>query len=499
MNIDKRYDQYLPAAVFAVAFLGLLPFFRHKIVSDMVSYLTISKHIADGQFFESVNAYWSPFISWLVAPFLLLGIEGLLATKILNLLAGIVVLVQLHKLTCAYTTIRWQQLLIPFLCIHHLLYFALCNATPDIISLACWFVFFNQLRTSFHHPTFAKATLIGLLGACCYVAKYYNFYAVTGFLALAAAILLASKKNYLFPYLIVSAAVFALLSFVWIFILHSKFGVWAPTTASTFNMNLIRPGGFMHPMQVGDRILPIDYNLFSITSWEYPLMYPIPAWSPLNDLESLRYHFTVHVRDNILHFRNKHVAEFCLFGLSCLFAMVNRKKYSLAEWLLLVSILLYPIGYFWLIALSRYALFSMFVALLWIVLSASKVKKFQIAVWIIIGMGMVYSHIISFNRIKNYPDKGANYANYYQEVTQKTPFAKHRILSSPSCWAPALYFSYYSQSKLYDVLKPELLQTNLTLMKSMQIEYYFCKRNEVPDWLTNQIVFEGEWVLVALP
>lgn len=498
MNTERAYSKYLAAGIFALVYLCLLPMFQYKIVSDMVSYLTIGKNIAAGHFFESVNGYWSPLISWLVAPLMLLGIEGVLAYKLWNLVAGFIVLVQAYQVASSYTPITWQRLVVPLLFIPNLLYFSLCNATPDIIALACWFLFFNQLRLLLQFPSFRTAVLTGCLAGLCYLAKYYNFYAAICFFAAACGWIWYSQKPNLFKYVAGSFVVFAGMSLVWITILHSKFGVWSPTTASDFNMNLIRPGGFMHPMQVGDRILPIDYSQFTITSWEQPNMYPIPQWSPLESWESLRYHVTVHIRDNFMHFRNKHPIEVCLFALSLLVAFVYRKKFALHEWVLLISIVLYPIGYFWMIALSRYALFSICLLTLWCVICINNLPKFNILAWIVLGLGMVYSFNISYHRMKDDPDKGKNYALFYESTTQSFPVNKQHILSSPSCWAPALYFSYYTDSRLYDVLKPELLESNADTIQQLGITYYFCKREEVPTNLTAKIVFEGDWVLVAL-
>jgi hypothetical protein len=65
----------------------LIPTFRSVLNPDAVSYIAAAEHLADGEVVKSINPYWSPAFSWLLAPLVALGIDPLVAARIVSLLA----------------------------------------------------------------------------------------------------------------------------------------------------------------------------------------------------------------------------------------------------------------------------------------------------------------------------------------------------------------------------------------------------------------------------
>jgi hypothetical protein len=47
-----------------------LPWHLHRVGPDASAYLTIARKYNAGDFHNAVNGYWSPLLSWLIAPFL---------------------------------------------------------------------------------------------------------------------------------------------------------------------------------------------------------------------------------------------------------------------------------------------------------------------------------------------------------------------------------------------------------------------------------------------
>jgi len=74
--------------VLIVAGIRYVPVFRYEMNPDGCSYMNIAKQYLDGNFWDAVNAYWSPLISWLLIPFMVAGIDAPLATKILSVIVG---------------------------------------------------------------------------------------------------------------------------------------------------------------------------------------------------------------------------------------------------------------------------------------------------------------------------------------------------------------------------------------------------------------------------
>lgn len=60
---------------------------------DGISYISIAQHYAQGLTQYAINGYWSPAISWLIAPLLLLGLDPLLAFNLVNAVAGTAMIV----------------------------------------------------------------------------------------------------------------------------------------------------------------------------------------------------------------------------------------------------------------------------------------------------------------------------------------------------------------------------------------------------------------------
>src|SRR5687767_10061499 len=68
----------------------LYPFLKYYVDSaDTLQYITIAKNYSTGNFADAINSFWSPLITWLLVPFILLGIEPVFAFKILQVIIGV--------------------------------------------------------------------------------------------------------------------------------------------------------------------------------------------------------------------------------------------------------------------------------------------------------------------------------------------------------------------------------------------------------------------------
>src|SRR5215468_761991 len=63
--------------------------FSSQINPDGVAYLRIAGYYLSGDLGKAVSGYWSPLYSWLLMPWLALGVPGLLATKLLAVLLAL--------------------------------------------------------------------------------------------------------------------------------------------------------------------------------------------------------------------------------------------------------------------------------------------------------------------------------------------------------------------------------------------------------------------------
>jgi len=59
---------------------------------DTFNYLLISEQLIQGEFYQAISGHWSIGISILIAPLMAMGVDGILAFKIVNTLIGLLAL-----------------------------------------------------------------------------------------------------------------------------------------------------------------------------------------------------------------------------------------------------------------------------------------------------------------------------------------------------------------------------------------------------------------------
>ena len=69
---------------------------RDSIHPDAVSYLQLSRYLAEGKVSASISGYWSPLLIWLIAPFQWLGMDGLHAGRLVMVGSGCLLLFSFH-------------------------------------------------------------------------------------------------------------------------------------------------------------------------------------------------------------------------------------------------------------------------------------------------------------------------------------------------------------------------------------------------------------------
>lgn len=108
---------------------------------DSISYISIARQYAAGHYDAAVNAYWSPAVSWLMAPQIAAGVPEILAFDLVNACAASVAI-------AVATWFVWRRtagnLVISFVVMVMMVVFALGNIpvmTPDMLVVA-WILIF---------------------------------------------------------------------------------------------------------------------------------------------------------------------------------------------------------------------------------------------------------------------------------------------------------------------------------------------------------------------
>ncbi|MEO5649714.1 MAG: hypothetical protein ABIR03_07320 [Ginsengibacter sp.] len=75
---------------YLLLFFLLFPAYQYVVDPDATGYLSVAEKIAKGNYFNSINGIWSPLGSWIVAPFIRSGFNGIITAKWLNGIYGAV-------------------------------------------------------------------------------------------------------------------------------------------------------------------------------------------------------------------------------------------------------------------------------------------------------------------------------------------------------------------------------------------------------------------------
>jgi hypothetical protein len=153
----------------------LYPFQKYFIDSDGISYLSIAKHYANGNWAYAINGFWSPMISWLLAIFIYNGIAPLLAAKIIIAPIGIFALLGTLNLAGIFKLNSTWQLILHIVLAPLFACFAYTSIPVDFLNLSflIWLLYILL-----HHQFFNKIylqLLVGFVGALCYFSKQYCF------------------------------------------------------------------------------------------------------------------------------------------------------------------------------------------------------------------------------------------------------------------------------------------------------------------------------------
>ncbi len=419
---------YLPYP-FIIAHLvvcfALLPRFQYFIEADFTSYATIARKYAAFDFFNAVNAYWSPLISWLMTPFLMVDVSAIYAFRWIVILFGAGVIWQIYKL-------MENQAVHPILkagglaaTASYTVYFSLYYSMPDILP-----VFFLLLYFRLHSTLFLskqKAVFVGLIGAIAYFSKAYcfpfillHFFTVLLFLGWTDREKLVQNGKKAAWFL----GSFLVFSSFWIVPISLKSNVVTIGSSGAFNYMLK-----MRNPSSDKLTFPMDYGLIappnaSATSiWENPPS-DLGAWNEQDYFRGNSFFVQAKIflknvfgLGKTLNYYNPFFYVLLLFSIIyCLSLLISKKNKAMKDNIFQVSLFacLYPSGYLMVFFTERY-LWLLFVLLVVLLVLASNLiyKRLDLHSWqlIFIALGIfAVSAFAPLDRLRNLADRPAKKA-----------------------------------------------------------------------------------------
>jgi hypothetical protein len=368
-----RRTFYLALAFYFLIFLCAFPFFRYLLNPDQISYISIARHYAHGEWSEAVNLYWSPLLSWLLVPLLLVGVPGIAAIKLLMLPAGACALWSIWRLIQGFELSAKVTTATLFTAAFLVAAYALTSPGPDVIAMAITLIYCQIVFDSEYERSPRAGALCGLLGALGFLTKAYLFWfflthfaIVTGLRAMRNS---GAFKRRLFEHFVTGLLIFLVASTLWLLALHNKSGRFTLGTAAAWNHRLVGPQSPGYP-QYFSLIPPPSRH--AVSMWEAPQVDLLPEWHPLSSFADMLYEL------KLIRFNLKRLSQFfletSLFSYAALFAYLiwgmgfgGSARYWWA--LVFFTIVLLPAGYMLVTIEERY----IWAALLLLLLAGAKV------------------------------------------------------------------------------------------------------------------------------
>lgn len=293
-HYGRRCDRILleSMALYVLLALLLTPSYRFQINADGISYIGIAQKYAAGLLPDAINAYWGPLFSWLLVPFLLVGLPPLLAARVLLLLIGLATLWQAGRLICLlelkdplHRAVMWT---LPVL----LIYFALTVISPDLLFLGLALGYFKILFIPGYDRRVVAGVVAGMYGGALYLAKSFGFPFFAAHLLLITVLFYRARRGLPTSKGVVrngllALAVFALISLLWSDVLTAKYGHWMIGSAGHINQAIVAPGMPGHPMHTRGLFPPP--NPGAVSTWEDVTRIPVGKWSPLDSGGAFRH------------------------------------------------------------------------------------------------------------------------------------------------------------------------------------------------------------------
>jgi hypothetical protein len=464
--------------------------FKYLIDPDVTSYISVAQKYLKGDYAHAINGHWSPLVSWLAVPLLLLQIRPVLAFMLVSIVVGGVTLVGINLLMHAVGIRDRIRFLYSVSLSPLIAWYALTEGNPDLLSL-CVLVYYLYLmmREDFKTNKY-RGIVAGLLGAVAYLSKSYNFYFfLLHFTCFNFLYWRSSRDTSQRRTVMINAfsgvLVFFLISGIWIGLLTNKYHTLTVSTAGDYNFSYIRPGSPGQAVDAGGLMPPPNRTAFS--AWEDPTYIEKVTWSPFQSKRDF-YYFIEHTARNaatyLLYIKRKPVVFFTIVAFIVLLIPLRVKFLDNKPFYLFLTTLLQPIGYLllyveeryvWIDIVIFYILSAFIIDLMWRKMDVIKIRK-VVFVSIICGYMAIWP-IASFYYYAGAEVDLPHLKNIYlmsRKISHYHDFRHANIASQVKDWSEDLYLSYYLKARYYGKVKEGITDEQLAhKLVDYDIDYYF--------------------------
>jgi hypothetical protein len=281
--------------LYAVVVIPLAIRHKERLSPDAVCYIRRAMYLSRGDFYHSVSSYWSPLISWCIAPWIAAGFDGLYAARGVMCIWGGVFILAVHWFLKRITTLGglWRLLA---LCVVGLAAapIAVRQITPDLILATCLFGYFALVV---HRGLFENRRMqlsAGAMAGICFVAKAYALPFLL--LHLPMTMLLrrrAERPRGIWAAFGTTSLAFAVICSAWIGVLSWRYGKLTINSSGKYAHAIVGPAE-------RQKLIPAYFGSVEdpyITRNEVIESIPYPAWAPFESWEYFKHQCSVAMKN----------------------------------------------------------------------------------------------------------------------------------------------------------------------------------------------------------
>ncbi|MEO6547249.1 MAG: hypothetical protein ABIN94_04595 [Ferruginibacter sp.] len=356
--------------LYVIAFFILFPQYQYLIDSDGISYIKVAERLAENNFSDALNGYWSPLSSWLLVPFIKMGFNAVAAAKYLNGLLGLLCIYSFSALIETFVIDSFLKKLLPFCFAFLTISFCFNELSADLLSLFILSLYFNIILNKKVISTKPGLLLAGLLGALAYFAKAYNFFFFLANISFTLLLYCKNEAGNYFSSLFFKRLGIALFSFLiitspYLYSISKKYDHFTVNTAGGLNTSWQLAPGVTDSQRIV--IPPPYYN--AVSSWDDPTYQQKTLITPFTSGKYFYKQIRLTAHNCIVL-----IKILTQISISWIFCLPLFLFYSLRgkweegreiKWLLLFSTILYPAGYLLIVIEGRYVwILSAFILLM---------------------------------------------------------------------------------------------------------------------------------------
>ena len=362
-----RKPWLLAAIVYAVYCLHFLRYEWYLINTDMVSYITIAEKYARFDLVNAINGHWSPLISWLMVPFMWMGLEAEFSFVLVLFMSGFVAFYFADRIASKLAVPLAMRFILSFGLVMLLANGAMNTQAPDLLNATLLLVYLDlMLGFGAMRQSSGRLLLIGCIAGVAYLAKHYTlvFFGLHFGLVALISVIKSVRSKQLRSQLISVAMVlvgFVMVTAGWSILLSFKYGQFTLSRAATYSQAMHHPALGAYP-HLAFKLYPLP-NATAVNAWEDPSdLHNASGWNPFGSAPDFN-HLLTRLGDNIVSVHRQMMNYFNLYWLPLLllpaltYVKPLRFRWNHELIVVFVAFLVFPVGYLFLHVRERFLLF----------------------------------------------------------------------------------------------------------------------------------------------